>query len=151
MRRLQNEAKKLSMIYNNVKLDSDTLTVIVKDIGIVTIKATPHYPFRKPDIFINSVPYKTFIKCESKRFNDILYNVFKQCCLQCHSFECDSRWYAGITIEMIIEEIRQIKRLKQDIGHYILLESIKERHNMPQEIPIFDFLMQKNSKIESKK
>ena len=143
-RRLDNEMKKLAALPYDVHRYADHMHIHVRDIGIVTLKFSESYPFKKPEIIVNEMPYKQFLRSPSQRFDAFLDKICKECCLLCHSYECSARWSASVTIGMIIDDIRRVQRMKQCACHYWLLESIKNKFNVHPEIPIFDYLLQKN-------
>lgn len=141
-RRLENEMKKLAQLPYNIQRYENQIRIRVRG-SILTLVLSESYPFQKPDIFVDDIPYKYFLRLPSKRFETVLSKICEECCLLCHSYECNARWSACVTIEMIINEILRIQRLKQEICYYWLIESIKDEFNLPHEIPIFDFLLQK--------
>ena len=74
-----------------------------------------HYPFRPPKVKINYQSYFNFLKINTTKFNHILKNTFHKGCFCCESIICGQNWTPSYRIETIIEEIKNIIKIRKNI------------------------------------
>ena len=134
-RRITKELEKMYPLYKSVEvliLADSTLCVIVKD---VTHKyefvIRENYPFVSPTIFFQNRPYAEFLRISSATNVQALFKkITGNECLCCHSLNCFSNWSPAATLIRIVDEIREIMRIKRCAVNKLLADKIKSRYLM---------------------
>ena len=144
-KRIRNEYNYLYLIYGenieiNYKNDNNIIIKIlehttdtqIKNEYIFIIKNTKMgcYPFNPPEIIYNKMGYSQYLRLPSTRFENILTCITsnKKYCLCCHSFSCPNNWNASITLHKIMDEIKENKKMFQNIVYKILIDQIKDKY-----------------------
>tara|TARA_B100000780_G_C21115333_1_gene451170 strand:+ start:2292 stop:2783 length:492 start_codon:yes stop_codon:yes gene_type:complete len=86
----------------NIKKIQLIFLLKLKNISTITIKITPDYPFKCPEVFVNNHKYKSLLGC--KNIPD-LKNINKHKCFACSSLTCHSNWGPMCNIIQILKEI----------------------------------------------
>lgn len=145
------DIKKLHLIYpfddeplmttiTNHGISKDTPYYQIKiDNNILTIFFNESYPFKAPILFINNIYYYNCYKNsrQDKYSNDInleLQRKFDIPCLCCYSKLC--KWCPGIQIKDILDEYKNIRKIKRYLNAYQVLLELNNYHNniLPVEI-----------------
>ena len=90
---------------------------------------TIHYPFRNPHIYYQGRPYLEFLQIPRTIKEMTLFKkVTKLNCYCCNSYNCSDNWTPMITLQNIIDEIKNIKQKKRDLINKIIADKIKHRY-----------------------
>ena len=137
-RRLKRELEKMGDKYPEIivdKNDDDTLKVTIYEISpdskiqIYGFIISSNYPFNPPRIFFQNRPYLEFLKTSyNPNYRKMFKQIVGQECFCCHSVNCSSNWSPGITLDKIIDEVKQIKSQKRQIINKLLADKIKWRY-----------------------
>lgn len=117
-------------------------TVSLPGIGEVVVAYPQDYPFRPPTVRVNHMSYARFLEVRSPRFQQMYSDMFQgRCCCVCHcSLTSKENWSPAHQLHNILEEIEQFHHDKCLVGYSLLVERIKERHGLPEDLPILSFL-----------
>jgi ubiquitin-protein ligase len=87
-----------------------------------------NYPFMPPRIRINDQNHYDFCNLHSNRFTTILQYIKGIDCLCCHSHICKNNWAPGLTLDHILKQINEYKKLKYYISLKLLADQIKYKY-----------------------
>lgn len=88
-----------------------------------------NYPFHKPTIQINCIPYINTLKISSVKTMNLLKSIKNIDCFCCNSsVTCENSWKPSITIYDVITEIRKFKQFRRDIINKIFADKIKQKY-----------------------
>lgn len=88
------------------------------------------YPFEPPlNIVWNEKQYYTIVSFPSSKFSNILKKEYGIKCLCCYSLLCKNIWRFDKKISDIINQLKNIKKIKINICKLILFEKIQEKYN----------------------
>ena len=126
----------------NVKYS--TTSVEVSFSNNIKIILGKNYPFTAPTVFINDLPYDSFLLCKSQRITKYIRDHFNISCLCCSSVITRHNWSPCYCILKIIQEINQVNMTKKTIKYSFGVEDIAKKHNLPGDIEkyILSFLVQ---------
>ena len=126
----------------NVKYS--TTSVEVSFSNNIKIILGKNYPFTAPTVFINDLPYDSFLLCKSQRITKYIRDHFNISCLCCSSVITRHNWSPCYCILKIIQEINQVNMTKKTIKYSFGLEDIAKKRNLPGDIEkyILSFLVQ---------
>ena len=69
-----------------------------------------------------------FFNLKTTRFKTILKYVSGLDCLCCNSYVCKNNWSPSVTMEVMINQIKQYKTYKYFIFIKLILDKIKEKY-----------------------
>ena len=90
------------------------------------------YPFSKPEVFVNNLPYKRYLAPPTKRIYRML-NALKYKCLCCNSLLKD--WSPVYRLVKILDEIENFNCVKRDIKYRIAIEELGKKYQIISQIP----------------
>jgi ubiquitin-protein ligase len=90
-----------------------------------------YYPFHPPRIYVNDNSYLSMLRINGDFEKKWLKKLRGVDCLCCHSLHCSSNWSPAIRMNHIVDEIKNIAKLKRDIVNLLLAYKIKTRFNIP--------------------
>ena len=113
-------------------INDDIIIELQRLEGNYTIKYSfmlpQNYPFNPPRININGTNYFDFCNLHTNRFRTVLQYIKGIDCLCCHSYACKNNWNPGLTLNHIVNQINDYKKLKYYISLKLLLNKIKEKY-----------------------
>jgi hypothetical protein len=135
-RRLTKECKSLIKTCNKIVVkyshNEDIIVNVYKKeeniLNLYSFKIPIAYPFNSPRFIINSIPQNEFFDLKTNRFRNILRYIKGITCLCCHSCISRTNWTPAITIENIINQLIEYKKIKYNIGLKIMSDKIKEKY-----------------------
>ena len=153
--RIMNELGELYAWHNDVRVvynrEKNSHSIHIKDSRNnkkYDFYLSPKYPFYPPlKIFVNDVIYNEYsFKVACPRFiphlkhlsRHPLYNWYS---IQQHSIISVYNWSPANKIIKIIDETYRLNDFKKAIKLIVILESIKEKFRIPEEIPIIEYLI----------
>jgi ubiquitin-protein ligase len=127
--RLTYECKNMLPIYNNIQVLYDeinniTTVTIYKDSKKYTFKIAEDYPFRPPKIYYNNYSYAELLKMSGRAELLMLKKIKNRDCYCCASFCCSDNWTPTTTLTHIINEIKQMKKIKRDLINKMIADKI---------------------------
>jgi hypothetical protein len=134
--RIKKECEILLKKGGNINLENDINGGIIVELqrleGDYTIKYSfmmpQNYPFIPPRISINGKNHLEFCNLHSDRFRTVLQYIKGFDCLCCHSYICKNNWNPGLTLDHILKQINEYKKIKYDISLKLLADKIKEKY-----------------------
>jgi hypothetical protein len=137
-RRIKNEYKELSKIYNNVKVlwDPELNNVVIEIQKVIKDDSTDKftfivdrtYPFYSPKFYYNNEPYSHYQKMPSQRFSQHLKSSTNKSCLCCSSLACKYNWSPAVKLHMFIAELDKIRQYKRNIVYKLLADQVKDKY-----------------------
>jgi hypothetical protein len=86
------------------------------------------YPFKPPKIYYNGESYLDLLRINNKEEKNVLKKYRNKDCLCCDSYYCHDNWSPAINLLIIIDEIKEIVKLKKTIIHILLADKIKKKY-----------------------
>lgn len=122
--RINKEIEYLISEYPNVSVYFDyTLKipiVLVKDReNEIKLKITQYYPFKPPEIEVNSEPYIKLLLFNNNEKNKILKDLIGIDCLCCQSLMCETNWSPQFKLKDIVDEICKNIEIIHDVNNYV--------------------------------
>lgn len=143
-RRIERERQKLQELgkYTISIMNQDDALIRLTSGYNVRIKFGDHYPFKKPEIFIDGKEYSDFLVIKkNKNTRELLKKMFNEkCCFVCSSLACPENWNTCMTVEKILVDIEHKTRMKEQMMVEIEVEKIKTKGLIPQHINITDYV-----------
>ena len=90
------------------------------------------YPFSKPEVFVNNLPYKRYLTPPTKRIYRML-NDLKYKCLCCNSLLKD--WSPVYRLVKILDEIENFNCIKRMIKYRLAIEELGNKYQIISQIP----------------
>jgi len=117
-------------------------TVQVRGVGTLSVQYPLDYPFRPPKIRVNNREYDHFLRISSPRFLRLYDQLFSgRCSCACHSSILSSdKWSPAYMLTDIIKDLCRLHHDKCFVAYTLVVESIKERHHLPEDVDILSFL-----------
>lgn len=134
-RRITKELEKMYPLYESVEvaiLFNVSLRVTVTDAAHkYEFVIGENYPFVSPTIFFQNRPYAEFLRMSSaKNVQALFKKITGNKCLCCYSLNCVDNWSPAATLIRIVDEIREIMRIKRCVVNKLLADKIKSRYLM---------------------
>jgi ubiquitin-protein ligase len=151
-RRLQNEVQDAldAGLIAELCVDTDSFfretiyvaMVEVRGVGTVCVKYPPDYPFRPPKVRVNDMEYDRFLRLSSPRFRHLYDQMFSgRCSCACHaSILSSEKWSPAYKLKDIVNDLCRLHHDKCFVAYSLQVESIKERHGLPEDVDILSFL-----------
>ncbi len=87
-----------------------------------------NYPFTAPRVTINGLSQNKFLRLPSNRFTTILQYITGLHCFCCSSLLCKNNWTPALTLDNIVIQLEEYKKIKLNIQLKILADKIKEKY-----------------------
>jgi len=138
-RRITKEINELhkQKIFINIKVNKDDNIIIylidnddVKS-NIYSFIINKNYPFQPPIVKYNDEFYENSLHIHTIPFLNILKKITGKKCLCCTSIFCRDYWSPTFTIEKIFKEIKEIKKIKQNIIYKFYADKIIDKYLLP--------------------
>lgn len=136
-RRLTRELEPLYSVFLKIEIQLNELSnlkvTIYEKVGVCIHKyefiISENYPFVKPEIFFQNRLYREFLQITH---NHVGRKTFKTTtgldCLCCNSITCSANWSPALTLNKIIEEIHNYRRLKRNVLNKVFADIIKRKY-----------------------
>ena len=136
-RRLTKELETLYSVFLKIEIQMNELSnpkvTIYENVGAYIHKydfiISNNYPFVKPEIFFQNRHYREFLQITH---NHVGRKTFKTAtgldCLCCNSITCSANWSPALTLNKIIEEIHNYRRLKRNVLNKVFADIIKRKY-----------------------
>ena len=108
--------------------DADILVGFKRDGNQYIFHIEQNYPFTAPRVKINGLSQYEFFRLPSKRFTTILEYITGLDCFCCSSLLCKNNWGPALTLEKVINQIEEYKKIKLNIQKKILADQIKQKY-----------------------
>ena len=133
---LYNEYNDIHIQYNN-ETKIHTISIL-NDNYKYTFHLNNGYPFNPPvNIFVNNIiPYKSMLKITAPRFIKYIHQLMTKSCLCCWSISLKRNWGPTESVFKIMNEIKRVQKVKKKIIILVLLDKIKIKYNIPDDIRI---------------
>jgi ubiquitin-protein ligase len=121
----------------------EEVSVRIKDVGEVEMEFSGDHPFRPPKVRVNGMSYYDFFRLRGPRFPGMYHAMFphrRAFCLCCHTLVSHDRWYPGTRVRDVLNELQALQHEKRLVGYSVLVEGVKERHGLPDDIDLLSFL-----------
>ena len=131
-KRFTNEMPKLLCIYENPKIEysKDIIRLEIQYSGInILLEFKDRYPFRPPNVVLNSIPYLTYLQFKTE----------DQKCMCCVSKMCMKNSHTSHSIPLILNEIYTNIKMKQLKTYLLLINVIKNKY-LIQDIPLENWI-----------
>jgi hypothetical protein len=143
--RISKEISDLYQDYNDIRAqyysNTDSHIITIQDAGSTySFYISSNYPFSRPEIFVNNVPYKDTIVYKCPIINHYLKEYISGCCLYCRSITVSKNWSAVRYLKNIMTEIKTNEKLKKKVINRKLIHEIKVKYNVPHEIRLEKWL-----------
>jgi hypothetical protein len=143
--RVSKEISDLYHEYNDIHAqyysNTDSHIITIQDEGSTySFYISSNYPFSRPEIFVNNVPYKDTIVFKCPRINNYLKQYISGCCLYCRSIAVSKNWTPIRYLKNIMTEIKTNEKLKEKVINRKLIHEIKVKYNIPHEIRLEKWL-----------
>jgi hypothetical protein len=131
-RRIKRECQEIKDKYDDIFVeyneDSEIIVGLRRSINLYIFYIDKNYPFTAPRVTINGLNQHSFFRVPSHRFTTILHYITGFECLCCDSFLCKNNWGPAITLDKVINQLEEYKKIKLNIQLKILSDKIKEKY-----------------------
>lgn len=143
-RRLHQELARVTQRRVSLETNASTVkvTVYVRGIGTVVVTYPPEYPFRPPVVVVNGLPYARFLRIDSPRFQSMYSHMYagRCCCVSHNSITSKENWSPAHQLRDILDEVERFHHDKCRVAYTLIVNRIKERHQLPEDVPLLAFL-----------
>ena len=130
--RIKRECQKMKDNYDEIIIEyTDNGIILItfkKMCNTYKFNIPRHYPFISPRLSVNDMDQNLFFNLKTTRFKTILKYVSGLDCLCCNSYVCKNNWSPSVTMEVMINQIKQYKTYKYFIFIKLILDKIKEKY-----------------------
>lgn len=109
--------------YKNIQinLSNDEIRITIdNNLFILSNK----YPFYPPKVLVKNKPYLNYLQYpSSERIQDIL-DMNKMSCMCCSSISNRNMWSPAFQIKDILNEIKNVNKVKSYVKHYLIIDDI---------------------------
>jgi hypothetical protein len=131
-RRIKRECREMRNIYDEIiieyKSSKDISVSFKKNHNYYEFIIPSNYPFMSPRLTINGLNQNEFFDLKTNRLRTILKYISGLTCLCCHSYLCKNNWSPALTLQIIINQIEEYKKIKKNIFLKILADKIKDKY-----------------------
>ena len=100
-----------------------------------------HYPFTSPEnIVICGQLWHEFTRVP-RRFIKFLLEIHKKDCFCCGAIVCPQNWGPGYRLNRVIKEFISFQDLRKRVFYAYMIDRIKEKYNVPDEMDIMGYLL----------
>ena len=134
--RISKEITELYSLYDNIHIqyDPETQTHVIIIDKKYKFYLCSIYPFRPPQVFVGTEYYLSILKSNSEKFKYFLKRFTTCKCLCCNSLLHGNNWVPIISMNEIMNEIKSVEIIKEKVLFLILLDDIKVKFRIPEDI-----------------
>jgi len=123
--RVPMEIKRVQQTHTVTIISSKEILIQDGGLGEVRVVFPIDYPFEPPRVWVNGETMARFRHLPSVPFQEMYVRLFHECPC-CMSILCHERWFPGITLKNILEELREFKARKRQIVKTVLIGQTSE-------------------------
>lgn len=131
-RRIKRECQEIRDKYDDIFVEcnenSEIIVGLRRSRNLYIFYIDKNYPFTAPRVKINGKNQNSFFRLPSNRFTTILRYITGSDCFCCNSFLCKNNWGPALTLDKVINQFEEYKKIKLNIQLKILADSIKEKY-----------------------
>jgi ubiquitin-protein ligase len=123
-RRINKDLEYLIAEYPNVKVEFDyklniPIVIVIVGENEIKMKLKNNFPFKPPEIELNSQPYINILVFDSNIKHKLLKEIAGVDCLCCESLLCESIWFAQSKLKDIVNEVCKNIEIIHNINNYV--------------------------------
>jgi ubiquitin-protein ligase len=131
-RRIKRECQEIKDKYDDIFVeyneDSEIIVGLTSSRNLYKFYIDKNYPFTAPRVTINGLSQNSFFRVPSNRFTTILYYITGSECFCCNSLLCKNNWSPALTLDKVIIQLEEYKKIKLNIQLKIIADKLKEKY-----------------------